>query len=79
MSILGIGNSFAPVKNLPILNLPTGGCDLPEDGGISGTLGKFNKPIPGAMEERNKTFDFKAGEWVYTDQLPKDSNVCWLA
>ncbi len=65
---LGI-SSFAPQIKHEIPPYSDGGIVAPPS----------NKPIPGACEERNKTFDFKTGEWRYTDQLPKDSNVCWLA
>ena len=44
------------------------GCDLPQNGGISGNLGRNNKPIPGACEERPAKYDPKTGEMVYVDQ-----------
>lgn len=81
---MGLGiSSFAPTQTTPILKgLPKVGCDLPEDGGISGTLGKFNKPMPGACEERPTTYDWKTGQNVYLDEYLKNLNnphVCYMA
>ncbi len=43
--------------------------DGPETGGISGTLGKNDKPLLGACEERPSTIDPQTGERIYIDQL----------
>ena len=50
---------------------PPVGCDLPQNGGISGNLGRHNKPIPGACEERPAMYDPKTGEMVYVDEYYK--------
>lgn len=50
--------------------------DAPSTGGISGTLGKFDKPHPGALEERPKVYDPQKGDWVYADELLQ--NVPWI-
>ena len=52
-------------------NYPTIGCDLPQNGGIGGNLGKPDKPIPGACEERPRMIDPKTGELVYVDVYEK--------
>lgn len=67
MNIAGI------VSNQPY-RYPTIGCDLPQDGGISGTLGTHNRPIPGACEERPAVFDPKTGEMVYVDEYYRQQN-----
>ena len=56
-----IGNS--PVK----LPFPPVGCDLPEQGGIGGNLGK-DEPKPYVLEERPKQYNFRTGKWEYIDK-----------
>ena len=61
-------NGFVSTQPYPY---PTIGCDLPQNGGISGNLGKHNKPIPEACEERPAMYDPKTGEKVYVDEYYK--------
>ncbi len=58
--------------------------DDPKDGGITGTLGKHDKPIPGACEERPTMIDPKTGELVYVDVYLKEQHkgkpwICYMA
>ena len=58
--------------------------DDPRNGGISGTLGKFDKPNPWACEERPKMIDPETGEWVYVDVYKKEHQqdnpvICYMA
>lgn len=58
--------------------------DGPETGGISGTLGKFDKPNPWVCEERPKMIDPETGEWVYVDVYNKEHQkdkpwICYTA
>ncbi len=62
-SIAG-NNMYLPIGGI----LPQIGCDLPQDGGITGNYGLRNKPIPGAMEERPVMTDPITGEKIYEDQ-----------
>lgn len=54
------------------MKLPTVGCDLPENGGIGGNLGKHDKPIPGACEERTTIINPETGEREYLDVYLKE-------
>ena len=70
---LNVGNvagyAIAGTNKLPSWLPQTPGCDLPQDGGIGGNLGKNNLPKPGiVLEERPAKYDFKTGEWVYVDE-----------
>lgn len=47
-------------------------CDDPENGGITGNSGKYDKPIIDAREERPKMIDPETGEWVYVDEYIKE-------
>ena len=88
LGIMPMSTSFAPrndgtsdkrpdfLKKL----VPAVGCDLPEQGGISGNMkvGKNDKPHPIAKEERPTVYDWRTGEMVYKDKLPKP-HVCYIA
>ncbi len=76
----GFAGKYNQEDNRPIFRMPVG-CDLPEDGGITGNIGKHDKPVPGAMEERPVMIDPKTGEKVYVDEYLKEHrpNVCYLA
>lgn len=58
--------------------------DGPETGGISGTLGRHDKPIIGACEERPTMIDPETGELVYVDVYRKEHQqdrpwICYMA
>jgi len=56
------------------------GCDTPETGGISGDLGRYDKPIPNACEERPAQTDLRTGEKVYVDKLLENNpSICYMA
>ena len=56
------------------------GCDMPEQGGIGGNMkvGRKDKPNPFILEERPTTTDWRTGDRVYVDKLPKPF-VCYMA
>ena len=68
-------------ENTSIWNFkkPSLGCDLPENGGITGNLGKDDKPIPGACEERPVIIDPKTGEKVYLDEYMKENMPSFIS
>lgn len=80
MSTVGIvGTNPQPYKFPWEKRIPIG-CDLPEQGGIGGNT-KPDRPLPPwVCEERNKTYNWKTGEWEYTDQRkPKGGIICYNA
>ena len=87
MSTTALVGTNSIVSTKPI-NFPTNpwiiASDDPRNGGITGTLGKEDKPIPGACEERPKMIDPKTGEWVYVDVYLKEQQqdkpgICYMA
>lgn len=69
-----LGSIIFPKKEDSVYNInfeelksPIGACDSPEDGGIGGNLGREDKPIIGACEERPTMIDPETGEIVYVD------------
>lgn len=87
-SFNSVSSSFAPTKNSTNeiskkISEYLGfdfkyGCDLPENGGITGQMGKRDKPSPFVLEERPTTIDWKTGERVYRDTI-KPKYACWMA
>ena len=59
----------------PISFLPPAGCDLPEQGGISGNIRK-DEPYPFVLEERPTNYDFKTGKLKYSDKMESYPWVC---
>ena len=55
--------------------------DDPRNGGITGNIGKFDKPITGACEERPTMTDPVTGEKVYVDVWNRENtpNICYMA
>ena len=54
--------------------------DGPETGGITGTLGEFDKPLPGACEERPKMTVPVTGEEIYISEwLKEQPGICYMA
>lgn len=57
---------------------PRVGCDLPEQGGISGNINLKRTPHPAIKEERPVTFNPITGEAAYKD-TKKPIGACWFA
>lgn len=76
-------NSFAPEgrdMRPAVLKkyFPKVGCDLPEQGGISGNIKVNKKPSPFVLEERPAVYNPETGEMVYRDTI-KPKYACWFA
>ncbi len=87
MSTTALAGTTSIVSTKPI-KFPTNpwiiASDDPQNGGISGTLGKFDKPNPWACEERPTMIDPKTGELVYVDVYMKEHQqdkpwICYMA
>lgn len=85
------GTGFAPRNDydkastgIPLLDvlkkIVAAGCDMPEQGGINGNIkvGRKDRPNPFILEERPTTTDWRTGDRVYTDRLPRPF-VCYMA
>ena len=68
---------FAPTGKSSINRFPIG-CDLPEQGGISGNIKVNEKPTPFVLEERPSVYNPITGEMVYRDTI-KPKHACWFA
>ena len=73
---------FAPRRNRDmrpdfLKRLPNIGCDMPEQGGISGNIRLDEKPNPWVKEERPSVINPITGDRVYLDTLLKCND--WLA
>lgn len=74
-------NSIVNTNPMKFPNIPwVVVSDDPRNGGISGTLGKFDKPHPWACEERPTMIDPETGELVYVDvyEMEHQQDKPWI-
>ena len=75
MSTIG-SMGFTPTANKGMKFFPIG-CDMPEQGGISGNIKVNKKPSPFVLEERPAVYNPITGQTVYRDTI-KPRQACWL-